>query len=53
METNHIDGQCLSKNAYCKNSGKGYMFKVDVEYLHDSWNDLPILTERMKIKKCV
>ena len=40
---------------YNKNSDLGYIFEVDVEYpklLYDSCNDLPFLTERMKIKKC-
>ena len=39
---------------YDKNSDKGYILEVDVEYpknLHDSFNDLPFLPERMKIKK--
>lgn len=36
------------------NNDKGYIFEVDVEYpkqLYDSQNDLPSLSERMKIKK--
>ena len=40
---------------YDKNSGKGYILKVDVEYpknLHDLRSDLPFLPERMKIDKC-
>ena len=35
--------------------GKGYILKVDIKYpknLHNLDNDLPFLTERMKIKKC-
>ena len=38
-----------------KNSGKGYILEVDVEYpknLHDLHSDLPFLPERMKIDKC-
>ena len=38
-----------------KNSGKGYILKVDVEYpknLHDLHGDLPFLPEKMKIDKC-
>ena len=35
-------------------SDEGYFFEADVQYskkLHDFHNDLPILTERMKIEK--
>ena len=38
-----------------ENSDKGYILEVDVEYpnhLHDSYNDLAILPERMENKKC-
>ena len=40
---------------YDKNSGKGYILEVDVEYpkdLHKLHSDLPFLPERMKINKC-
>ena len=40
---------------YDKDSDKGYILEVDVEYLkklHDSHSDLPFLPERMKINKC-
>ena len=42
---------------YDEDSGKGYIFEVNVEYyniknLHDLHSDLPFLPERMKIKKC-
>ena len=40
---------------YDKNSDKGYIFEVDVEYskrLNNLHNDLPFLRERMEIKKC-
>ena len=40
---------------YDKNSDKGYILKVDVEYpinLHGLHNDLPFLPEKMKISKC-
>ena len=39
---------------YNKESGKGFLLEVDVHYtekLHDLHNDLPFLTERMKIEK--
>ena len=35
-------------------SGEGYFFEVDVQYpgnLHNLYNDLPFLPERMKIEK--
>ena len=41
------------KNCH-KDSGKGYIFDVDVEYpknLYDLHSDLPLLPERMKINK--
>ena len=37
-----------------KRKDKGYILEVDVEYpkeLHDKHNDLPFLTEKMKINK--
>ena len=40
---------------YDEDSDKGYILDVDVEYPkrpHNLHNDLPFLTERMKIKKC-
>ena len=40
---------------YDKDSDKGYILKVDVEYpkrVYNLHNDLPFLPERMKIKKC-
>ena len=38
-----------------KDSDKGYIFEVDIEYLknlHDLHSDLPFLPERIKIDKC-
>ena len=40
---------------YDEDSNKGYILQVDVKYpknLHDLNEDLPFLTERMKIGKC-
>ena len=40
---------------YDKNSDKGYILDIDVEYpknLHDLHSDLPLLPERMKTDKC-
>ena len=40
---------------YNKDSDKGYILEVDVEYpkiLHDLHSDLPFLPEKMKIGKC-
>ena len=40
---------------YDKNSGKGYILEVDVEYLknlHKLHSNLPFLPERMTIHKC-
>ena len=40
---------------YNKDSDKGYILEVDVEYpknLYDLHSDLPFLPERMKIDKC-
>ena len=40
---------------YDKDSDKGYIFKVDIEYLktlQKSHSDLPLLSERMKVNKC-
>ena len=40
---------------YDKNSDKGYILEVDVEYpknLHNLHSDLPFLPERIKINKC-
>ena len=41
---------------YDEDGDKGYVFEVDVEYaknLQDLHIDLPFLTERMKINKCI
>ena len=48
-----IDEDFIKK--YDKDSDKGYILEVDVEYpknLHDLHSDLPFLPERMKIVKC-
>ena len=40
---------------YDKDSDKGYILEVDVEYpknFHDLHSDLPFLPERMKTNKC-
>ena len=40
---------------YDKDSDKGYILEVDIDYpkdLHDLHSDLPFLPERMKINKC-
>ena len=40
---------------YDKDSDKGYIFEVDVEYpknMHDLHSDLPFLPERTKTDKC-
>ena len=40
---------------YDEYSNEGLIIEVDVEYfkdLHDLYNDLPFLPERMKINKC-
>ena len=37
-----------------ENSGKGYIFNANAEFLkqlHDSHNDLPFLLKRMKVKR--
>ena len=52
-KTPKIDEKFL-KN-YDENSDEVYILEVDVEYhkrLHELYNDLPFLPERMKIKKC-
>ena len=39
---------------YNEKSGEGYFFEVDVQYpqkIHELHNDLPFLSERMKIEK--
>ena len=39
---------------YKENSDEGYVLKIDVQYpqkLHDLQNDLPVLSERIKIEK--
>ena len=41
-------------NNYNEESDKGYLLEVDVQYLekvHELHNDLPFLSERMKIEK--
>ena len=41
---------------YDKDSAKGYILEADAEYpknLHDLHSDLPFLSERMKIHKCI
>ena len=41
--------------SYDEGSNKGYILEIDVEYpkdLHNLHNNLPFLSERMKIKKC-
>ena len=51
--TSEIDEDFI-KN-YDKNSDKGYILDIDVEYpknLHDLHSDLPFLPERMKTDKC-
>ena len=48
-----FDGEFIKK--YDKDSDKGYIFEVDVEYpkdLHNLHSNLPFLSERMKLKKC-
>ena len=43
----------LVKN-YTEENGEGYFLEVDVQHLesfHELHNDLPFLTERMKLKK--
>ena len=40
---------------YDQNSNNGYICEVDVEYpknLYDLHDDLPFLSERMKVNKC-
>ena len=67
-QTLHIDGFKWEKNMlkfnevfdyydknYDKDSDKGYIFEVDIEYpkhLPDLHSDLPFPPERMKINKC-
>ena len=44
----------ISKKNYNEQSDKGYVLDVDVQYLgklHKLHNDLPFLSERMKIEK--
>ena len=48
-----IDEDFIKK--YDKDSDKGYILDVDVEYhkkLHDLYSDLSFLSERMKIDIC-
>ena len=53
-----LDGLIATKEFiknYNENDNKGYNFEVDVRYpkrLHELHNDLPFLSERMKIDKC-
>ena len=35
-----------------KDINKGYILEIDVEYPKDLQNNLPFLSERVKIKKC-
>ena len=40
---------------YDEDSGRGYIFEVDVKYpkrLHNFYSNLPFLPRRMKINKC-
>ena len=53
-----LDGLIATKEFiknYNENDNKGYNFEVDVrcpKRLHELHNDLPFLSERMKIDKC-
>ena len=41
-------------DSYAKSDSKGHLLKVDVKYpkeLHDPYNDLPFMCEKMKINK--
>ena len=53
MERSKFDEEFI-KN-YDEDSSKGYILEVDVKYrkdLHNLHIDLPLLSKRMKIKKC-
>ena len=59
-DVNNLNGWARSKKLpdfikkYNEESDEGYFFEVDVQYLenlHAFHNDLPFLSERMKIKK--
>ena len=64
-QTLHVNGFKWKKNTikfneefmknYDKDSNKGYIVEVDVEYhknLYNLLSDLPFLPERMKVNKC-
>ena len=51
----HVINEEFLKN-YNENNDKGYIFEVDVKYpkrLHELHSDLPFLSERMEVNKCI